>query len=233
MKTGGMTVLTNVATVVIAICCVVVTGLRFTQGAAGPTVTETILTPEVVSDWKELSAVGQRMGPATAAVVLTEFADFQCPFCARLTPVLREIRAAYPNDVAIVFRHYPIRSHPFARQAAFASECAGDQGRFSAFLDTVMATQDSIGKRSWTTYARMSGVPDTARFNRCLRDSTFAPRIVRDETAGKGLKVRGTPTLLVNAQRMKGALTRERVEKLVKDELSQARKDRGSNIARK
>src|SRR5574338_728608 len=65
-----------------------------------------------------------------AALTVIEYSDFQCPFCAQLAPVLEELQADHPEDVRIVFRHFPIPNHPLALLGAQASEAAGQQGKF-------------------------------------------------------------------------------------------------------
>ncbi len=77
---------------------------------------------------------------------------------------LNELRARYPTELRVVFRHYPLSSHARAYTAALASECSGEQGRFLEFTDQVFAKQDSLGRYSWNTLAVLAGVKDTAQF---------------------------------------------------------------------
>lgn len=79
-----------------------------------------------------------RIGPRNAKVTLIEYSDFECPFCQRFHPTIKQIAAKYPDDVAVVYRHFPLESiHPNARGYAIASECAGQQGKFWEFADTL------------------------------------------------------------------------------------------------
>ena len=79
-------------------------------------------------------------GPADAWVTIVEFADFQCPFCAREAPVLEDALAPYGADVRLVFKHFPLASiHPYAQHAALAAECAGEQGMFWQMHDLLLA----------------------------------------------------------------------------------------------
>lgn len=78
------------------------------------------------------------MGAKKPKVTLIEYSDFECPFCQRFHPTIKQIAAKYPNDVAVVYRHFPLESiHPNARGYAVASECAGQQGKFWEFADTL------------------------------------------------------------------------------------------------
>jgi protein-disulfide isomerase len=191
----------NLTTGTLAVCALVVTGLtvrRELLSAPSP--------PQVrpVAEWRQFAAEGQRMGPADAPVVITEFSDFQCPYCRVLADRLKELRGRYPGQVAVVYRHFPLPSHAHAAQAARASECAAAQGRFEAYHDALYADQDSIGKVPWTRFAVAAQVPDTAAFSRCAAATSPLPVLARDRQAGDRLEVKGTPTFLLNSLRMQG-----------------------------
>jgi protein-disulfide isomerase len=209
------------------VCAVTVTGLKIyevTRGRPAPATTRRAPPkPEKTSNWQAIAAAGTRMGPPTAPVTITEFSDFQCPYCRRLAPVLKELRARYPSEVAVSYRHFPIPRHQHARIAAQASECAAAQGRFEAFHDALFAQVDSIGRLPWGRFARSAGVIDATRFDSCLADSTFKGRIEADIAAGNQLGVTGTPTVLVNQWRLVGAPTRQALDSLIRLELSRNR----------
>ena len=210
----------NALTGIIALCCLVLTGTALQRQFFAPAPRSVVMGPEAVPDWSSYARDGQRMGPASARVTITEFSDYQCPFCKKFNTVLHQVRAAHPNDVAVVYRHFPLRQHEYARTAALASECAAAQGRFEAFTDTLYAAQGSIGERRWTAFASAAGIRDTIAFSTCVRDSTYDQRIRRDEAEGKRLKAHGTPTVLVNGWRVNGPLTLDVIEKLVSQELA-------------
>ena len=205
--------LLNAATVVLAACALVVTGLVVRR--------ELFLTPEAqarprnVAEWRGYAAEGQRVGPADAPVVITEFSDFQCPFCRLLAERLDTLQARRPGQVAVVFRHFPLPTHQHAGTAAKASECAAEQGRFKAYHDALFARQDSIGRISWTRFAALAEVPDTAVFAACLARPGNVPAMVRDAKAGHELEVTGTPTFLVNGVRMQGVPPMDSLEAYV------------------
>ncbi|MCC6319781.1 MAG: thioredoxin domain-containing protein [Gemmatimonadaceae bacterium] len=163
--------------------------------------------PEVVlmTNWEHLTAVGHTEGRADARVKVVEFGDLECPYCKRSRETMKVILARYGDRVSHTFVHYPLPSHRFARPAARAAECAGAQDRFSAMVDEVYRKQDSLGLKSWTSYAADAGVLDTAEFKRCIQGigDSAAERGLR---AGRPLGVRGTPTILVNGLRFYGAV---------------------------
>jgi protein-disulfide isomerase len=197
--------LLNAATGLLTVCAVVITALMVrrevfpgSQAFATPTAT--------VPDWREYAAVGRRMGPAGARVTITEFSDFECPYCRLMADRLRAIREKHPDEVAVVFRHFPLPRHQFAHKAALASDCAAAQGRFEAMHDVLFAGQDSIGQVPWTGFAVAAGVRDIPAFRRCISDPAGFPAISRDSAAARQLRVASTPTILINDERLIGAL---------------------------
>ena len=171
------------------------------------------------ANWRDL-AVGQRIGPAQAAVTIVEFSDFQCPFCRTLAHSLSELRKRYPDRVAIVFRHYPLEKvHPFARGAALAAECAGQQGAFAPYHDLLFALQDSLGHISWDTYARRAGVKNITQFADCVKNARLAERVDGDVRVGEAIGVQGTPTILINDRRLSGAPSPGLLDSLVRMQL--------------
>lgn len=198
-------ILANLATAVPVACALIVTGLVVRRELfSSPAATASVaLESRTVPDWRSY-ARGQRMGPADAKVTIVEFSDFECPFCRATAARLRAVRAKYPRDVAVVYRHYPLPYHAHAVEAARASLCAARQGRFEAFHDLLFA-QDSLGMVPWSRLAQSAGVRDPAGFERCMRLPGPSPEIERDLREGARLGVRGTPTLLVNERLLDGA----------------------------
>lgn len=83
-------------------------------------------------------------GPADAKVTLVEFSDFQCPACISAYPVVKQVLAAYPNQIRFVFKEFPLNQiHPYAQKAAEASLCANAQGKFWEFHDKVFTLESS------------------------------------------------------------------------------------------
>lgn len=78
------------------------------------------------------------IGAKKPKVTLIEYSDFECPFCQRFHPTTKQILAKYPNDVALVYRHFPLESiHQNAKGYAVASECAAQQDKFWEFADAI------------------------------------------------------------------------------------------------
>jgi protein-disulfide isomerase len=182
--------------VVAVTCAVVITALRVRDALRpapaaaqrGPASTD----PVPVPDWQQYAAVGHRMGPANAPVTIIEFADFECPVCRKFElGALRYIRNRYPNDVQVVFRHWPLPYHRFAYPAARAAECAGAQGKFEAYHDLLYEKQDSLGLKSFDSFARDAGVADLTVFATCDTATLPVAVIARDSAAARRIGGRG------------------------------------------
>jgi protein-disulfide isomerase len=102
-----------------------------------------------------------------------------------------------------MFVHFPLPMHRFARGAAVASECALRAGKFDDIQRTFFEKQDSLGLKSWGSFARDIGIGDTVSFNACVRTESFA-RIDSGVAIGGRLAVTGTPTVFVNGYRFAG-----------------------------
>ncbi|HEX8452343.1 MAG TPA: DsbA family protein [Longimicrobium sp.] len=199
--------LQNVFTGVLVFCALLVTGLLVRRELMSPSAeaVERSLAG-TVADWRVYADEGtHRVGPDAAPVTVVEFSDFQCPFCRVIAARLDSLRALHPREVAVVYRHYPLRIHPHAVAAARASECAAEQGRFWEMHDAIYREQESIGQLRWGRFAELAGIADSGAFERCM-DRVKAHPAIRDDTlAGGRLRVAATPTLLINQYRLTGA----------------------------
>lgn len=197
-------VLGALANGVLALCAIVVTGLVIRQEffTASPSAAPPRLTQ--VPGWHGYTRGGHRSGPDDAPVTMVVFSDFQCPACRLLATHLKALRTEFPEDLVIVHRHSPLSRHPFAVEAARASECAAQQGRFAAFHDALFVEQSSIGLAPWTRFAVNAGVPDVAAFEQCTAAGAPSPTLHGDTLAANELKVTGTPTVLINGFRFMG-----------------------------
>lgn len=146
------------------------------------------------------------LGPTNAAVTIVEFGDFQCPYCRAAVYPVRQLLQRYPNDVRLVFRQFPVSAlHPLAERLALASLCAHDQGLFWPFHDQIYARQEALTETSIDTIAQSVGV-DMQRFGVCLSSRQFQKHVDQDFADAVRLGGRGTPTWIVNGQKIEGAL---------------------------
>jgi protein-disulfide isomerase len=142
-------------------------------------------------------------GPEAAVLEIVEFSDFQCPFCAQAVPVLDALVAAHPDDVRLVFRHYPLPIHEHAARAAQAAIEADRQGVFWRYHDEVFRNQSAMTDADLVTLAEGMGL-DAGAFERALAEGTHQARMHADMELGMSLGVTGTPTFFVNGFRLEG-----------------------------
>jgi len=143
-------------------------------------------------------------GPASAPLTLVEYADFECPFCARATGVAKAVRAHFGDELRYVIRHLPLPDiHPHAELAAAAAEAAGAQGRFWAMHDVLFANQDELELEDLAGYAGTLGL-DVERFLRDVDEQRHAGRIREDVASAEASGARGTPTFFIGSRRHVG-----------------------------
>jgi Na+/H+ antiporter NhaA len=144
-------------------------------------------------------------GSDSAPVTLVEYGDFECPYCGRAEPALRDLLAEFGDDLRYVYRHLPLPDvHPRAKSAAEASEAAGEQGKFWEMHDLLFEHQDALRPPDLLGYAAELGL-DVDRFERELRRHEHTARIARDVQSADLSGVTGTPSFFVNGHRHYGA----------------------------
>lgn len=154
-----------------------------------------------VEDWNQLLRNGVRIGSAAAPVQIIEFGDFECPFCRRFHLDVVRVMAEFPGEIALVYYHFPLSQHRFAEPAARAAECSRLEDRFHPMAERLFADEDSLGLKSWASYARSAGVRDTVALNECMGRGEIQARIDANRTFARRLSVRGTPTVIINGWR--------------------------------
>ncbi len=141
------------------------------------------------------------LGPPDAPLTLVEYADFECPFCAKATGVSREVRDHYGDSVRYVFRHLTLPDvHPHAELAAAAAEAAGAQGRFWEMHNLLFARQDQLELEDVAGYAGQLGL-DVEEFLRDIDEQRHAARIREDVASAEASGARGTPTFFIGSTR--------------------------------
>jgi Na+/H+ antiporter NhaA len=143
-------------------------------------------------------------GPMEAPVTVVEYGDFECPYCGRAEPAVRELLAGF-GDVRYVWRHLPLTDvHQHAQLAAEASEAAAAQDAFWEMHDLLLDHQDALRPMDLVSYAEQIGL-DRDRFAADLRRHTGRGRVAEDVDSADLSSVSGTPTFFINGQRHYGA----------------------------
>jgi len=141
-------------------------------------------------------------GPTDAPVTIMLFDDFQCPYCARLVPILEKVMEAYPTQVRVVFKHFPLNMHKFARQAAIASIAARNQGKFWPLHDLLFANYNQLNDDKIRQLAESVGL-DMERFDKDIANPALQQEIAADLQLGTDSGVRGTPAVYINGVQLK------------------------------
>ena len=161
---------------------------------------------------KPVSASDHVRGAKNAKVTLIEYSDFECPFCKSIVPTIDQALKDYPNDVRVVYRHYPLSFHQNAEKEAEASECVAELGgndAFWAFHDKIYERTTSNGTgfalADLGPLAKEIGVSQSA-FQKCLDSGKYASAVATSEQEGADAGVQGTPATFINGKLVSGAV---------------------------
>ncbi len=152
-------------------------------------------------------------GAANRQIVLVEFSDFQCTFCAQAHGNLKKFMDKHKGQVTLVYKHFPLTQiHPEALPAAQAAWAANKQGKFWEYHDELFANQKQLGETFYVATAQKLQL-NLAKFNadRKVADQS----VVQDFTLGRKLGVNGTPSFLMNGEFLSGVVTVEELEKVL------------------
>jgi protein-disulfide isomerase len=142
------------------------------------------------------------LGNKNAPVTITEFSDFQCPFCARFYSVIKDVLAAYPDKVRVVIKNFPLPFHPNARPAAKLAMAANEQGKFQGMMEALLANGGDVSDAKVKEYAQSLGLD----YNKLMadykgKDAQWEKQIQDDMQLGSNVDVRGTPTFYLNGRK--------------------------------
>jgi protein-disulfide isomerase len=158
------------------------------------------------------------LGPQNASITLVEFSDFQCPYCAAAAPELAAVLKAYPTQVKLIFKEYPLDTHSQAALAAAAAVAAHKQGKFWPMYDAMFAAHNDLSRDNLVALAQKNGL-DLKRFEADLDSTEVKEAITRDVQDGDRAGVSGTPTLFIDGQRYNGPIELESLKPVLDAEL--------------
>ena len=140
-------------------------------------------------------------GPADAPITLVEYGDYECPYCGRAYPIVKEIQKRMGDRLRFVFRNFPLNTiHEHAGVAAQAAESAAAQGKFWEMHDLLYEHQHDLADADMVRYALRLGL-EVYRFESDLSGEVFAKRVSDDFRGGVRSGVNGTPTFFINGVR--------------------------------
>lgn len=200
-----------------------------TRPATAPTepTAPTVAVPEV-----PVTQSDKRLGAKEPLVVITEFGDLQCPYCARATTAVRAVLEKHGKPggtVAFEWRHNPLDIHPKARELAVAAEAANKQGRFWQFHDQIFQNQKALGSGDLKRYAQLAGL-DLAQWEADCEQESLNDIVTRDRHIAMALQANGTPTFFINGRLISGVRPVEELMAIVEEELAKGRAKREAGV---
>ncbi|MBT8495524.1 MAG: thioredoxin domain-containing protein, partial [Deltaproteobacteria bacterium] len=155
-------------------------------------------------------------GPSDARVVFVEFFDYGCPACKQFKSVIEIVAAAYPQDVVVYYKQFPLAGHPDSDEAAAAAVAAHRQGKFKGMHDLLFANQYKHKMEDLRGYAKQIGL-DMGKFE---ADFKAAVEQVAADKAEGGEHVKGTPTIFLNGRVYEGPAAPKYLKLFVEEELA-------------
>lgn len=180
------------------------------------TANSSVLDVAITEQLEELELLGQRDGPPTALVVITEFADYECKYCRELHSTMGALRKRLGDTVAILHISSPASHVGMAFPAARSVACADRLNLYAPFADLLYSSQDTLRRVNMALLAYQAGVQDTVDFNKCINSSVTRSAIQRSAQIARQLGVLATPTLLVDGEFYVGAKSSAQLEEIVR-----------------
>jgi len=147
----------------------------------------------------DASKFGPPLGSAEAPVTLVEFSDFTCPYCQLVRPVLESFVEARKGRVKLVFKPFPIESHPGALEVAQAAEWARDQKLFWPMHDALFSSPGSHTPEELGSIAREVG-GDAGSLRAALADGRYVAKIRESQAEARAAGIKGTPSIFLNGR---------------------------------
>jgi protein-disulfide isomerase len=159
-------------------------------------------------------------GPARALVTLVEYADYECPYCQQIVPVVAKLRSEFKDQLAYAFKDLPLPMHANAQKAAEASRCAESQGKYWEYHDLLFVRKqfEADGLKGLARELKLDG----EKFDKCLDSGEKAEAVRLHASEAQSLGLQGTPSFFVNGRAVNGAVSYESLRALIEEELRAA-----------
>jgi protein-disulfide isomerase len=144
-------------------------------------------------------------GPATAAITLVQYGDYECPYTRRSTWVVQALQQELGDQFRFVYRNFPLTEiHPHALHAALAAEAAAAQGKFWEMHDYIFHHQHTLADADLAQFAEAVGL-DLQQYTHDVAEQRGLAPIEDDVEGGERSGVQGTPTFFINSVLYRGA----------------------------
>jgi protein-disulfide isomerase len=157
-------------------------------------------------------------GPADARITLVEFSDFECPYCSAAVKQVDSVMAAYPKDVKLIYKQFPLSMHPHAEIAAEASLAAREQGKFWEMYDILFKNYRQLSRTSIMAMAKSIGL-DMDKFTSDIDSGKFKKEVQKDIADGEMSNVYGTPAFYINGKQYNGEVSLAALKPIFANEL--------------
>lgn len=171
---------------------------------------------------------GAVLGPESAKVTLTEYSDLQCPACASYAPIIKQLSSDFPDDLKIVYVHFPLVSiHKNTLPAAYAAEAAGKQGKFWDMINILFSRQSewerlSDPRPSFQSYAQTLGL-NADQFITDSSSDEAKNTVAAQLKSAEDLGLSSTPTFYLNEEKLSNPGSYEEFKKLIEEAIAKAR----------
>jgi len=175
--------------------------------------------PKTLEDPVALDVAGAPVkGPDNARITLVEFSDFECPFCFAAVAQVDRIMAAYPKDIKLIYKQFPLSMHPHAQMAAIASLAAKDQGKFWEMYEVLFKNSRRLTPDNILMWGKEIGL-DMDKFKAAIASSKYQAVIAKDLKDGEAAGVYGTPSFYINGKQYNGEVTLASLKPILDAEL--------------
>ena len=175
--------------------------------------------PKLLEDPVKIPVAGSPVkGPEDARITLVEFSDFECPFCSAAVKQVDIVMKAYPKDVKLIYKQFPLSMHPHAELAAEASLAAREQGKFWEMYELLFKNFRQLSRDSILGMAKDLGL-DLDKFQADLDSGKFKKEVEKDIADGEAANVYGTPAFYINGKQYNGEVTLAALKPILTAEL--------------
>lgn len=193
---------TKLLGIILLAAIVLIFGAVFFLGKNSGSPKNTLNSAQLQIDYSK----GQKIGTDSARITLVEFSDFQCPACAAAEPFVKKVRLA--DSVQLIYRHFPLPQHTYAKKTAYLSEVASEEGKFWEMHDRIFETQsqwsvmsESDATSFFLSLAKELGLNED-KVKEALDGNKFKSKVDEDQVEGQRLGVNSTPTFFLNGRKL-------------------------------
>ena len=166
-----------------------------------------------------VSAEDHILGSINAPVILAEYGDFGCPHCAIAHVFIKKLLVKFKDQIAFVFRHFPLtKVHQYATIAAISSEAAANQGKFWEMHDMILENQSKLSDSRLLRFAKQLDL-DIKSFQRDIKDEKLSAKVEAQFESGIRSGVNGTPSLYINGTKYNGAYDLDSLSSAIEAEI--------------